>query len=75
VFVPIQTRPAWLQPFATHQPVTVTADAVRGLILGADALPPRQTVAGHVGLTLLWAAAVTAVCVPLAVRAYRRTLT
>jgi len=75
VFVPTQTMPAWLQPFAAHQPVTVTANAVRGLILGPGALPPGQTVAGQVGLTLLWATAITAVCVPLAVRAYRRTVT
>ncbi len=75
VFVPAQTMPAWLQPFAAHQPVTVTANAVRGLILGPGALPVGQTVVGQVGLCLLWAAAITAVCVPLAVRAYRRTVT
>jgi ABC-2 type transport system permease protein/oleandomycin transport system permease protein len=75
VFVPTQTMPAWLQPFAAHQPVTVTANAVRGLILGPGALPTGQTVAGQVGLTLLWATAITAVCVPLAVRAYRRSVT
>jgi ABC-2 type transport system permease protein/oleandomycin transport system permease protein len=75
VFVPTQTMPAWLQPFATHQPVTVTANAVRGLILGPAALPPGNTVAGQVGWSLLWAAAITAVCVPIAVRSYRRTLT
>jgi len=75
VFVPTQTMPSWLQPFAAHQPVTVTANAVGGLILGPDALSAGQTVAGQVGLTLLWATAITAVCVPLAVRAYRRTVT
>jgi ABC transporter DrrB family efflux protein len=75
VFVPTQTMPAWLQPFAAHQPVTVTANAVRGLILGPGALPAGETVAGQVGLTLLWATAITVVCVPLAVRAYRRTTT
>jgi ABC-2 type transport system permease protein/oleandomycin transport system permease protein len=74
VFVPAQTMPGWLRPFATHQPVTVTANAVRGLILGAGALPPGQTIAGQVGLTALWAAAITALCVPLAVRAYRRSI-
>ncbi len=75
VFVPTPTMPAWLQPFAAHQPVTVTADAVRGLTLGPGALVPGQTVAGQVGLSLLWATAITAVCLPLAVRAYRRTVT
>lgn len=75
VFVPAQTMPAWLRPFAAHQPVTVTANAVRGLVLGPGALPPGQTVAGQVGLALLWATAITVVCVPFAVRAYRRTVT
>lgn len=74
VFVPAETMPSWLRPFATHQPVTVTANAVRGLVLGPDALPAGQSVAGQVGLAFLWAAAITAVCVPLAVRAYRRAV-
>jgi ABC-2 type transport system permease protein/oleandomycin transport system permease protein len=52
----------------------VTANAVRGLMLGDGALPAGQTVAGQVALTGLWAAAIAAVCVPLAVRAYRRTV-
>lgn len=74
VFVPAQTMPAWLQSFAAHQPVTVTANAVRGLILGPGALPAGQTVTGQVGLSLLWATAITVLCVPVAVHAYRRTL-
>jgi ABC transporter DrrB family efflux protein len=75
VFVPTQSMPGWLQPFAAHQPVTATANAVRGLILGPGALPTGQTVGAQVGLALLWAAAIIAVCVPLAVHAYRRTVT
>jgi ABC-2 type transport system permease protein/oleandomycin transport system permease protein len=75
VFVPAQTMPGWLRPFATHQPVTVTTDAVRGLILGPDIYPAGQTVAGRVGLSLVWAVGILLVCVPLAVRAYRRTVT
>jgi ABC transporter DrrB family efflux protein len=74
VFVPTQTMPAWLQPFAANQPVTVATNALRGLVLGPGALPPGRTVAGQVVLALLWAAAITAVFVPLAVRAYRRTV-
>ena len=72
VFVPAQTMPAWLRPFAAHQPVTITANAVRGLVLGPGALPPGWTVAGQVGLSLLWATAITAVGIPVAVRAYGR---
>jgi ABC transporter DrrB family efflux protein len=74
VFVPTQTMPAWLQPFATNQPVTVATNALRGLVLGQGALPPGRTVASQVVLALLWAVAITAVFVPLAVRAYRRTV-
>lgn len=74
VFVPAQSMPGWLQAFANHQPVTVTANAVRGLVLGPGALPPGLTVAGQVALSLVWAAAITAVCIPLAVHAYRRTV-
>jgi ABC transporter DrrB family efflux protein len=74
VFVPTQTMPGWLQPFAANQPVTVAAGALRGLVLGQGALPPGRTVAGQVTLALLWAAAITAVFAPLAVRSYRRTL-
>jgi ABC transporter DrrB family efflux protein len=72
VFVPAQTMPGWLRPFAEHQPVTTTANAVRGLMLGDGALPVGQSVGGQVALTLLWAAAIAVVCVPFAVRLYRR---
>jgi ABC transporter DrrB family efflux protein len=74
VFVPTQTMPAWLQPFAANQPVTVATNALRGLVLGQGALPPGRTVTGQVALALLWAAAILAVFAPLAVRAYRRTV-
>jgi ABC transporter DrrB family efflux protein len=53
VFVPTQTMPTWLQPFAANQPVTVATNALRGLVLGQGALPPGQTVAGQVVLALL----------------------
>jgi ABC transporter DrrB family efflux protein len=74
VFVPTKTMPAWLQPFAANQPVTVATNALRGLVLGPGALPPGRTVTAQVALALVWAAAITAVFAPLAVRTYRRTL-
>jgi ABC-type multidrug transport system permease subunit len=74
VFVPTQTMPSWLQPFAANQPVTVATNALRGLVLGQGALPPGRTVAGQVALALLWVVTITAVFVPLAVRTYRRTV-
>jgi ABC transporter DrrB family efflux protein len=74
VFVPTQTMPAWLEPFAANQPVTVTTNALRGLILGQGALPPGHTVSGQVALALAWAAAIIAVFAPLAVRTYNHTI-
>ena len=65
--------PGWLQAFAEHQPITIVANALRGLTLGAGALPAGHTVAGETLLTLAWTAGVLGVTVPLAVRAYRRT--
>ena len=74
VFVPTQTMPGWLRAFADHQPVTVTVDALRGLILGDGALLPGATVEGQIFLSLLYSTAILVVFVPLAVRVYRRTV-
>ncbi len=74
VFVPTDTMPAWLQGFADHQPITVTANALRGLILGEHALPLGQTVGGQVLLALAWIAGILVVFAPLAVRLYRRAV-
>jgi len=73
VFLPTQTMPGWLQAFADHQPVTAVANAVRGLLLGPDALPPGQDVAGQTLLAAGWTAAILIVVVPLASRMYRRS--
>lgn len=40
VFVPVDTMPGWLQAFARVNPVTVAANAVRGLTFG---VPPGQS--------------------------------
>ena len=74
VFVPLETLPDWLRVFADHQPVTRTANAVRGLILGEGALAAGQTVAGEVAGGLLWALGIIVVAAPLAVRLYRRAV-
>jgi ABC-type multidrug transport system permease subunit len=74
VFVPTETFPSWLQGFADNQPVTVTANALRGLILGPGALPHGQTVSGDVILAVAWAAGIAFVFAPLAVRIYRRSV-
>ena len=74
VFVPVGTMPGWLQGFAENQPITVTTNALRGLILGQGALPEGATAAGQVVMSLGWAAGILAVFAPLAVRLYRRTV-
>ncbi len=64
-YVPVETMPSWLRPFAEHQPLTVMTDAVRSLALG-----PTD---GHaVVVSLLWVAGLSAVFAPLALLRYRR---
>ena len=75
VFLPTQTMPNWLRAFADHQPITVIANAIRGLMLGSDTLPAGQTVPGQVLISLIWISAITLVFSYLAVRQYRRIST
>jgi ABC transporter DrrB family efflux protein len=72
VFLPTNTMPGWLQAFAEHQPITVVANALRGLTLGPGALPAGHTVTAETLLALSWTAGLLAICAPLAVHAYRR---
>jgi ABC transporter DrrB family efflux protein len=66
-FVHVDTMPTWLQGFAEHQPVSVTATAVRGLVLGGPTAEyVLQSVAWSLGILLLFA--------PLAVRRFRRAV-
>ena len=74
VFLPTQTMPGWLQAFAEHQPITVVANALRGLTLGHGALPAGHTVAGETLLALTWTAGILALFAPLAIRSYGRTV-
>ena len=64
-FVPVSSMPGWLQAFAKNQPVTIVIDEMRSLALGGP-------LALHAWQSALWLAAIVAVFVPLAVRAYRR---
>ena len=73
VFVPTQTMPSALRAFAENQPITVTVNALRGLILGPEALS-GTSVGSQVLLAFGWSAAILAVFAPLAVRVYRRTV-
>jgi ABC-2 type transport system permease protein/oleandomycin transport system permease protein len=64
-FVPLETMPGWLQAFAANQPITVTVDAVRVLMLGGPAT-------SAVLQSLAWSFGILATFGPLAVRRYRR---
>jgi ABC transporter DrrB family efflux protein len=72
VFLPTQTMPGWLQTFAEHQPITIIANALRGLTLGQGALPAGHTIVGEPLLAFAWTVGILLLFVPLAVRAYGR---
>lgn len=66
-FISVKTMPTWLQGFAAHQPVSVTADAVRALVDGGPT-------ASSVEQCLAWCIGILVVFAPLAVRRYRRAV-
>lgn len=73
-YVPVDTLPGWMQPFAEHQPVTVMSNAVRALALGDPAMAGLgHTTTYWVTLSLIWSAGILAIFAPLAVARYRRS--
>lgn len=60
---PAQSFPSWLGPFVRHQPVSVIADTLRGLAVGADV---------RVGASLAWCLGLLLVFGAVAVRMQRR---
>jgi ABC-2 type transport system permease protein len=65
-FTPADSMPGWLQPFATYQPISVAADAVRGLSEGSVA-------AADLVLAIVWTLGLLMVFAPLSIRLYTRT--
>ncbi|HEX2904872.1 MAG TPA: ABC transporter permease [Jatrophihabitans sp.] len=65
-FVPVHTMPGWLQGFAAHQPVSVTASAVRASVLGGPT-------ASYVWQSLAWYVGIIAVFAPLGAWRYYRS--
>lgn len=72
IFVPTATMPSWLQAFAEIQPVTIVANATRGLILGGSSLPDGQSLGTQVVYAIAWCLALIALGSTLAIRQYRR---
>jgi ABC-2 type transport system permease protein/oleandomycin transport system permease protein len=64
-FVPARSMPGWLQAYASHQPVSDVADALRSLVLGGPT-------AGNVVIAIAWCVGIVAVFAPVAVLRYRR---
>jgi ABC transporter DrrB family efflux protein len=65
VFTPVDTMPGWLQPLASNQPLSVVADAVRGLAVGDPA-------GSEIALSLAWIVGLLLVFVPLSTRSYNK---
>ncbi len=74
VFLPTNTMPSWLQAFANNQPITIIANAMRGLMLGGGSLEPGKTVGGEILLSLIWIVGITLVFSLIAIRVYRRAV-
>ena len=51
-FVPVDSMPSWLQPFAEHNPFTIMVDAMRALFVGA---PGGQ----QMWLAVVWSLVIT----------------
>ena len=62
--VPVATMPSWLQPFARHQPVSITINAVRALLQGE---PTHH----WVWQSLAWSVGILVVFFTIAVSLYR----
>lgn len=64
--VPVDTMPGWLQPFADHQPLSITVAAARALFEGDPA-------SHWVWQSLAWSAAIFVVFFTLALALYRKS--
>ncbi len=78
-FVPVDSMPWWLHDFAKVNPFTIAVDAARQLMAGpqeAGEFAHFSSLGGTVSLnvvsSLVWAALILAVFIPLAVHRYRR---
>jgi ABC-2 type transport system permease protein/oleandomycin transport system permease protein len=66
-FVGLRSMPGWLQAFASRQPVSIVVNAVRALTFGG----PTKT---YLIQSIAWIVGIIAVCAPLAVAQYRRSV-
>jgi ABC-2 type transport system permease protein/oleandomycin transport system permease protein len=66
-FVPVSTMPSWLQGFATYQPVSVTINAARSLMVGG----PYHNGSAE-WQSIVWSVGLLAVLAPIAVWRYHK---
>ena len=71
-FVPVATMPGWLQTFARHNPISVLADALRGLFHVNPALTTGDIRSALIQ-SVAWIVGILLVFIPLSVMRYRRT--
>ncbi len=72
-FVPVDSMPGWMQPFAEQQPLTQLVNAVRAFSLGDKAEAVLGHPAGYFAVrSLLWSLVFAALFAPLAARRYQR---
>jgi ABC transporter DrrB family efflux protein len=67
-FVPVQSMPSWLQPFAENNPFTTMVDAVRALFIGTPA-------GNDVWLATVWCVGIILVFGTLAIMRFRHVVT
>lgn len=72
-YVPVQSMPGWLQPFAENQPVTAMVGSVRSLVLGGD----TEALLGHsttwfVVRALAWSAVILGLFATLSTRKFTK---
>lgn len=70
-FVPVQTMPEWLQHFAEWNPITITVNAIRALLIQNVG---EMDTALYVWQSIAWIAVILIIFIPLAVYLYRRTV-
>jgi len=72
VFVPLQTLPTWLQPFAEWNPTSTLTSSLRRLWGNPDPFPGDSLASTNpILVTLIWVVIILAVFAPLGVRRYR----
>lgn len=66
-YVPLGSLPGWMEAWTQYSPITMVVDSIRVLFTGYGDY-------SSIVPALIWCAAIAAVCLPLAVRSYKRAV-